>query len=97
DPDAQADDFLVVDLDKTGDFSTYSLHLVGVDNVDPLYDHVDFVFHVDCPADLDCAAPCDCPPGKFVEPEIDYLAKDYAGFRQLLLDRLALLLPGWTD
>jgi hypothetical protein len=30
-------------------------------------------------------------------PEINYLAKDYAGFRQLLLDHLSLWLPGWAE
>ncbi len=30
-------------------------------------------------------------------PEIDYLAKDYASFRQLMLDHLALRVPGWTE
>src|SRR5262249_26696973 len=26
-----------------------------------------------------------------------YLAKDYAGFRQLILDRLAVTMPGWKE
>lgn len=30
-------------------------------------------------------------------PEIDYLAKDYASFRRLMLDHLALRVPGWTE
>ena len=30
------------------------------------------------------------------KPDIDYLAKDYTGFRRLMLDRLNLLAPGWT-
>jgi hypothetical protein len=30
-------------------------------------------------------------------PEINYLAKDYASFRQLLLDQLSLWLPEWTE
>ena len=30
-------------------------------------------------------------------PDIDYLAKDYQGFRRLMLDRLSLLVPGWTE
>ena len=30
-------------------------------------------------------------------PEIDYLAKDYASFRQLMLDHLAVRVPGWTE
>ena len=30
-------------------------------------------------------------------PEINYLAKDYAGFRRLLLDHLSLWLPDWNE
>jgi hypothetical protein len=30
-------------------------------------------------------------------PEIDYLAKDYASFRQLMLDHLAQRVPGWQE
>ncbi|HEY4249121.1 MAG TPA: putative baseplate assembly protein [Lacunisphaera sp.] len=97
DPDPEKDDQLVVTLDKYGDFSTYTLGLVGVAKIDPLYDHVDFTFKIDCPSDLDCAPVCHCEPPALNEPEINYLAKDYASFRQLMLDRLALLVPGWTE
>ena len=38
-----------------------------------------------------------CPPEKREEPEINYLAKDYASFRQLILDRLALIMPDWKE
>ena len=97
DPDPEKDDFLVVKLDKPGDFSTYTLRLIGVHNIDPRYDHVDFSFKVDCPSDLDCAPACVCEPPVFPEPEINYLAKDYGTFRQLILDRLALLVPDWRE
>ena len=30
-------------------------------------------------------------------PAINYLAKDYASFRQLMLDRLALIMPDWRE
>src|SRR4051812_20481817 len=30
-------------------------------------------------------------------PDIDYLAKDYQGFRRLMLDRLSLLVPDWRE
>lgn len=30
-------------------------------------------------------------------PEIDYLAKDFASFRQLMLDQMALLIPDWQE
>ncbi len=52
---------------------------------------------VDCPTDFDCQPQCDCPPAAREEPEIDYLAKDYASFRRLMLDRMALLMPAWRE
>lgn len=97
DPDPEKDDQLVVTLDKYGDFSTYTVRLIGVAKIDPLYDHLDFTFKIDCPSDLDCAPVCHREPPVLNEPEINYLAKDYASFRQLMLDRLALLVPGWTE
>ena len=39
------------------------------------------------PERLRLRAGVDCPPEPADEPEIDYLAKDYASFRQLMLDR----------
>lgn len=95
--DPEKDDYLVVRLDRYGDFSTYTLRLVGVENIDSHYDHVEFSFKVDCPSDLDCKPPCDCEPSTLKEPEINYLAKDYSSFRQLLLDRLALIMPEWRE
>ena len=97
DPDPEIDDQLLVTLDKYGDFSTYTLGLVGVSNIDPRYQEVDFNFKVNCPSDLDCAPVCQCEPEALAEPEINYLAKDYASFRQLILDRLALLVPEWKE
>lgn len=91
------DDWMVVKLDKYGDFTTYTLRLVGVDEVDRFYDHIDFTFKIDCAGDIDCAASDTCPPPFLSEPEIDYLAKDYASFRQLILDRLALIMPDWKE
>ena len=97
DPDPQHGDWLVVKLDRAGDFSSYTLALVGVQGIDPQYATARFSFKVDCPSDLDCKPPCDCQPAASVAPHIDYLAKDYASFRQLLLDRLALLVPDWNE
>lgn len=97
DPDPEKDDFLILELNKYGDYSTYTLRLVGVADVDPHYDHVDFSFKINCPSDLDCAPACACEPTLFPEPEINYLAKDYASFRQLIFDRFALLVPDWKE
>jgi len=97
DADPDKDDFLNIELDKYGDHSTYTLRLVGVKHIDPRYDHVDFSFKINCPSDLDCAPACQCEPPLPPEPEINYLAKDYASFRQLILDRLSLLVPDWKE
>ena len=95
--DPERDDYLVVTLDRAGDFSTYTLRLVGVDDIDPRYDSASFSFKIGCPSDIDCAPTCSCCPPELDEPQINYLAKDYDSFRQLILDRLAVLMPGWTE
>ena len=56
-----------------------------------------FSFKVGCPSDLDCTPCCECRQPLLDEPRISYLAKDYASFRQLILDRLALLSPDWAE
>ena len=61
------------------------------------YNRVTFSFKADCPSDLDCKRERFCPPERRDEPEINYLAKDYASFRQLMLDRLALVMPDWRE
>src|SRR6185503_18097601 len=65
--------------------------------VDPRYDRAEFAFRTDCPSDLDCKPECVCEPPAFPEPDINYLAKDYASFRQLILDRLAVIMPDWRE
>lgn len=106
--DSELDDRLQVTLDKWGDFSNYTLRLVEPDahgrpgqerlaGFDPRYSHLDFNFKADCPSDLDCRSLPSCPPVQREEPEISYLAKDYASFRQLILDRMALVMPDWKE
>lgn len=103
---AELDDFMEVFIDKAGDFSTYTLRVVIRDehghylphpSFDPRYDRVEFSFKVDCPSDLDCKQEIVCPPEPREEPVINYLAKDYTSFRQLILDRLALVMPEWQE
>jgi hypothetical protein len=93
-------DVLVVRVDQPGDFSTYTLVLGEPDgnpvaDLDPLLSAVDFSFKIECPRGFDCAAGCQCAPEPGDEPEIDYLALDYASFRQLMLDRMAVTSPEW--
>lgn len=67
------------------------------DGFDPILSAVDFSFKILCLSDFDCRHEPPCPPGPRVEPEINYLAKDYASFRQLMLDRMAALIPEWRE
>lgn len=100
--DADLDDCLRITLNHPGDFSTYTLCLEDCEGqpyagLDPRYACLDFSFKLDCPSDLDCKAADDCPPLALPEPDINYLAKDYASFRQLIYDRLALIMPDWQE
>jgi hypothetical protein len=85
-----------VTLDREGDHSAYCL-CIEMDGFDPRYACAEFRFHIDCPQPLDCAVDSSCPPLTQVPQEINYLAKDYGSFRQLILDRMALTMPGWRE
>jgi hypothetical protein len=54
-------------------------------------------FRPGCAVDFDCAPGQDCPPDLLPEPALDYLARDYASFRQLLIDLVAQRKPSWTE
>jgi hypothetical protein len=68
-----------------------------MDGFDRRYDEVSFTFKAGCPSDLDCKVLPVCPPPLRTQPDINYLAKDYQSFRQLILDRLALTVPDWQE
>jgi baseplate J-like protein len=100
---------LTVEVDRRGDFSTYTLRLVHdvldakagggqpPPGFDPVLSSVAFSFKVECPSDFDCRPTHICPPEAREEPEIDYLAKDYNSFRQLMLDRMSVVMPQWRE
>ncbi|HEX7956568.1 MAG TPA: putative baseplate assembly protein, partial [Pyrinomonadaceae bacterium] len=100
--DPDRDDCMKVEVDRPGDFSTYTLKLVAADGgplagFDPRYAQADFSFKANCPSEMDCAPAADCYEEPAREPDIDYLAKDYASFRQLIYDRLSLVMPEWRE
>jgi hypothetical protein len=95
---------ILVNLNRTGDFSTYTLTLVaGVgitdppDGFDPQLSCVGFSFKAGCPTLGDCVPDNCCATPPQPAPDINYLAKDYDGFRQVMLDRLTVLTPTWTE
>ncbi|NER85268.1 MAG: putative baseplate assembly protein, partial [Leptolyngbya sp. SIO1D8] len=110
--DPTLDSCLRVTVSEPGDFSPYTLKIVALDEAgrctdqphpdfDPRYSSLTFSFKVDCPNDLDCLTDTFCLPtttgDETAAAAINYLAKDYASFRQLILDRLALLMPDWQE
>jgi predicted phage baseplate assembly protein len=106
--DPQVDVCLQLTVNKPGDFSTYKLCWVVPDKqghptqrrdprADPRYGCVEFSFKANCPTGLDCKDESPCPPTVYQELDNNYLAKDYASFRQLILDRLALTMPTWKE
>jgi baseplate J-like protein len=96
---------LVVRTDASGDFSTYTLRLVRSrsepavppPSFDRVLASVEFSFKVDCDSSFDCRRVDRCAEPSARVPQIDYLAKDYASFRRLMLDRLSLLIPAWHE
>ena len=101
------DDCVVLTVDTSGDFSPYMLCVVSATDgqpsdhahphFDPVYACVDFTFQAGCPSNLDCAVTAVCPSPADAQPAFGYLAKDYASFRQLMLDRLSIVLPQWKE
>jgi hypothetical protein len=95
---------LTVTVDARGDYSTYTLRLrtSATDEAvpahfDPQLAAVPFSFKAGCDNPFDCKVELRCPPELRDEPELDYLAKDYASFRRLMLDRMAALAPDWRE
>ncbi|MET0340076.1 MAG: putative baseplate assembly protein [Polyangiales bacterium] len=106
--DEAHDDRMIVTLDRSGDGARYTLRVAELDaegrvtadppaDFDPRYDRATFSFAVDCPTQIDCKPATACLAPAPSAPDIDYLAKDYGSFRQLMLDRLALVAPGWQE
>jgi len=95
---------VTVQLSGTGDFSSYTLTLVKAaadpdppQGIDPQLNRAVFSFKARCPAVVDCRQTQCCPSDLSSPPDIHYLARDYAGFRQAMLDRLSTLVPGWSE
>lgn len=93
-------------LARGGDRSRYTLQLLGPDGVsppegyDPVLATAAFRFlssERDAVAPLDCGGTAAAVAGEEPLPAIDYLAKDFASFRQLMLERMAFTAPAWQE
>jgi hypothetical protein len=88
---------VLLTLDSLGDFSVYTLTVSGAD-IDPFFSSCKLRFRLACDEQFDCRVPAQLPPPTTELPvAIDYLAKDYAGFRQALLDFVSARFPAWTE
>lgn len=80
--------------------STYRLRMLSTGpsklNIDPQFSLQEFTATDDV-VELDPRPAPRCPPKPSAEPKINYLARDYASIRQMLLDRLALTMPQWKE
>ncbi len=91
-------------VSAAGDFSPYRLECHADDspgthvaNMDPRLSAVTFGFKVECPSDFDCKPAPPPPQAPRKGPPVDYLTRDWAGFRQLMLDRMSATMPGWDE
>lgn len=99
-----AERILVVRTQEAGDYSPYLLRIAvpgpvpqPLPGFDPAFSRVTFSFKVECRSEFDCAPDDACPPRTGPALQIDYLARDYASFRRLMLDRITQLVPDWRE
>lgn len=106
--DPELDDLMHVTLDRTGDTTRYRLSVVDTDpygrpgtnpypGFDQRYFSAEFLFRPGRPTPFDCEdRSCDDRRAPSA-PLIDYTARDFDALRRILLDRLALTTPDWTE
>jgi len=85
------------------DFSRYRLALVKAagsteppDFIDARLSAIDIDFKIACAAEGDCAPDCTAPIIADAEADFDYRSRDWPQLRQLMLDRMAALVPGFA-
>ena len=90
-----ADHWLVVMVEGYGDHAIYRFALrdggAPPAGFDPQLSDVGFTFKAECPSPFDCVRGTSTETNVATEPELDYLVRDFASFRQLMFDRLALI------
>ncbi len=92
---------LTVRVARRGDFSLYTLMLQRggspLPGFDPVLSTIPVGFRLQCEQNFDCDTPDPADEEQLAQASIDYLARDYAGFRRLMMDRFAALSPDWRD
>jgi hypothetical protein len=88
---------VILTLDAIGDFSIYTLTVSGP-AMDPFFASRKLRFRLACDDRFDCSqSAAQSPPPAKLPVTIDYMSKDFASFRQALLDFIPTRLPDWTE
>lgn len=101
--DDERDDQILIELDRPGGDWAYTLELVGtaanpLRDIDPELSSAPFRVIADvASSDTDCRPTTFAAAQELPAPDLDYLAKDYDGFRRVLLDRLSATMPDWRE
>ena len=104
--DPHLEDRLLVELAAPGGAGPYTLRLVErtadgrpgwapLRGLDPRFAQAGFAFDIDLPNPV-AGTQLAAAPGT-AALQASYLARDYEGLRQLILDRLAQTMPAWTE
>jgi hypothetical protein len=96
---------ITLGIRATPDRQTYNLQaidpavklLAPAPGFDPKLFQVEFSWGIDDISEFDCEVLPPVGDRPLPPPTIDYLAKDYSSFRQLMLDRLAVTMPEWRE
>jgi hypothetical protein len=75
----------------------YTLELINIPNLDRFFARATFSLKTNPISEFDSLTSPPRSPEPSPELEINYLARDYGSFRQLMLDRLSVLMPQWKD
>jgi hypothetical protein len=95
--DSEGRPVLALTVAAPGDFSTYTLTIFS-NQLDPFSSSVPFSFKVNCQATVDSATvPAAAQPPMAQPVPVDYLAKDFASFKQALSDFSTLRYPAWVE
>ncbi len=98
-PDVRPDELILLvrkPRSVGGELPAYTLELAGVPHLDPFFAQADFVFRPGRFGQVIHAPvlPSQEPP---IPLQINYLAKDYASFRTLMLNQMSVLMPEWSE
>ncbi len=90
---ASTNNFIELTVSPIGDYSVYTLS-IDHPNIDPLFSSIKFKFRPGC-FNTDCSPDWTPAEKAKVDPEIDYLNKDYDSFRHTMMAAMGARVPGW--